>query len=67
MQLNGLDNDTKKFYMQMARKSAKSAIRAFHQRRNEIKENIMMSLLQKQKDRDEKEKRVEERKRAIIQ
>ena len=65
--LNGLDNDTKKFYMQMARKSAKSVIRAFHQRRNEIKENIMMSLLQKQKDREEKEKRVVERKRAIIQ
>ena len=53
--------------MQMARKSAKSVIRAFHQGRNEVKENIMMSLLQKQKDREEKEKRVVERKRAIIQ
>ena len=49
------------------RKSAKIVIRAFHQRRNEIKENIMVSLLQKQKDREEKEKRVVERKKAIIQ
>ena len=64
--LDGLDDDTKRFYMDMARRSAKTVIKDFKVRREKIRENMRKNLLLKKQEKDEKEKKLIERKRKII-
>ena len=52
--------------MDMARRSAKTVIKDFKVRRVKIRENMRKNLLLKKQEKDEKEKKLIERKRKII-
>ena len=47
--LSGLDDSTKKHYMEIARKSAKNVLKDYQKRRMDIEERIRREMLVKQK------------------
>ena len=64
--LSGLDDSTKKHYMEIARKSAKTVLKDYRKRKMDIEERIRQNMLAKQKKAQEKERDALKRTRTII-
>ena len=64
--LSGLDDSTKKHYMEIARKSAKTVLKDYQKRKIDIEERIRQNMLAKQKKAQEKERDALKRTRTII-
>ena len=64
--LSGLDDSTKKHYMEIARKSAKTVLKDYRKHKMDIEERIRQNMLAKQKKAQEKERDALKRTRTII-
>ena len=62
----GLDDSTKKHYMEIARKSTKTVLKDYRKRKTDIEERIQQNMLAKQKKAQEKERDALKRTREVI-